>query len=659
VRPPGSSTRPPAADYKPVPRLRSLPLLALTAALAVWPATAGAVPTITEYSSGLSINSGPTDIVTGPDGNLWFTEKSLSGGIGRMTPDGQITEFLGGVTPGFTAGSQPTGITAAEDGNLWFTEAGGLGAIGRITPDGVVTEFTSGLTTGSAPTGITAGPDGNLWFTEEAAGRIGRIAPDGTIGEFGSGLSGSSEPHDIVAGPDGNLWFTEKADPGRIGRITTDGEITEFSAGLTPDSRPLDISVGPDGNLWFTEANNPGRIGRITTEGEITEFSAGLTPDLQPSGITEGGDGQLWFTQAGSAGGIGRLTAGGGITEFAGGVALSLTAASAPLGITQGPDGNVWFTENANPGRIGLITVPPGVEAKPAASIQSGDAMLKAKVRPNTQDTSFYFEYGTTEGYGQTTEPASAGADAGFGVVHAQVAGLPPDTHYHFRVVATNPSGTTIGEDVTFTTKAAVTATTPATETASPADPPLEPTLGETVVLRPLRGAVRVRRAGTSHYTELAAGEQLPVGSLVDARHGTVELSSALDAAGRIQRGEFWGAIFQVRQARRGRGVTDLALRGGSFAACRSTRARGSALAIASARRRSVRRLWGRDTHARFRTHGRDSVATVRGTQWLTEDRCDGTLTRVRSGKVLVRDLRRKRSVLLRAGRAYLARHRR
>jgi hypothetical protein len=43
---------------------------------------------------------------------------------------------------------------------------------------------------------------------------------------------------------------------------------------------------------------------------------------------------------------------------------------------------------------------------------------------------------------------------------------------------------------------------------------------------------------------------------------------------------------------------------------------------------------------------------------WTTTDRCDGTLTRVKRGAVMVRDLRRHREVLLRAGHAYLARHR-
>jgi archaeosine-15-forming tRNA-guanine transglycosylase len=71
-----------------------------------------------------------------------------------------------------------------------------------------------------------------------------------------------------------------------------------------------------------------------------------------------------------------------------------------------------------------------------------------------------------------------------------------------------------------------------------------------------------------------------------------------------------------------------------------------------------VRRLWGRDKGGSFRTHGRHSQATVRGTRWLTVDRCDGTLTRVTDGAVSVRDQVRHRTVVVRAGHSYLAKSR-
>ncbi len=66
-------------------------------------------------------------------------------------------------------------------------------------------------------------------------------------------------------------------------------------------------------------------------------------------------------------------------------------------------------------------------------------------------------------------------------------------------------------------------------------------------------------------------------------------------------------------------------------------------------------KLWG-NGKGRFRTTGKYSSATVRGTIWLTQDECDGTLTRVRRGVVSVRDFKRKKTLNVKAGHSYLAR---
>jgi hypothetical protein len=55
---------------------------------------------------------------------------------------------------------------------------------------------------------------------------------------------------------------------------------------------------------------------------------------------------------------------------------------------------------------------------------------------------------------------------------------------------------------------------------------------------------------------------------------------------------------------------------------------------------------------------GAHSIAIADGTRWLTVERCDGTLTRVDSGVVRVRDLGRHTTVSVRAGHRYLARAR-
>ena len=157
-------------------------------------------------------NSGPAEIITGPDGNLWFTERNTTN-IGRITPAGVITEFPPPDPGSLEARDEDGGITAGPDGNLWFIEGNsdvfGWG-FARMTPAGVITgRFPippQGWYHFSPGSALTAGPDGNLWFTEGGGGRgLGRISPNdpNPIVEFT--ISGGN----ITNGPDGNLWFTQ------------------------------------------------------------------------------------------------------------------------------------------------------------------------------------------------------------------------------------------------------------------------------------------------------------------------------------------------------------------------------------------------------------------------------------------------------------------
>lgn len=185
-------------------------------------------------------------------------------------------------------------------------------------------------------------------------------------------------------------------------------------------------------------------------------------------------------------------------------------------------------------------------------------------------------------------------------------------------------------------------------------DGPLPPpVIGRQVDVSPVRGTVLVALPG-GHFAPLTGGQQIPVGATVDTRHGTVSLTSAANLAGATQNGDFSGAVFKIVQQRAAKAVTELRLAGGSFAAC--TRAR-RASAARSLPRRTVRSLHG-SARGRYRTSGRYSSATVHGTDWTVTDRCDGTLTSVRQGAVLVNDFRRHRTITVRAGHSYLARAR-
>ena len=174
-------------------------------------------------------------------------------------------------------------------------------------------------------------------------------------------------------------------------------------------------------------------------------------------------------------------------------------------------------------------------------------------------------------------------------------------------------------------------------------------------------GIVVVKTPG-GKWESLASDAELPMGAMVDTRLGHVALSSK-GCRGGMQTGTFGGGIFSVRQPRSGCGRVDVYLRGGSFKSCprlatRHRRHGGRSASASASKAKRVRKLWGRDHGGRFRSHGRHSHATVRGTRWLTVDRCDGTLTRVTNGSVAVRDFTRHRTVVVRAGHSYVAKSR-
>ena len=311
---------------------------------------------------------------------------------------------------------------------------------------------------------------------------------------------------------------------------------------------------------------------------------------------------------------------------------------------------------------------PPSVASLGATEVTSTSAYLHAGVNPNGESTLYHFEYGTTTAYGSQTPPASAGGGHSWRLASARVENLAASTTYHFRIVATNEEGTRRGSDRTFTTEAAPVSDDgpdpppapggnpdgpPASNEPSAPDPPSRS--GKTVGVAPHSGLVLIRPRGSTDFTPLASGSELPYGSQVDARQGSLNLTSTLPS-GQTQTGLFGAGRFVVRKGRRG--YVNLRLRGPVCPAGARRRPKKSAVR-AQASRRGGRKLWGRDRGGRFRTHGRNSHATVRGTRWVVIDGCAGTLTRVSEGAVMVRDFAKRKRTLVEAGERYLARPRR
>ena len=188
----------------------------------------------------------------------------------------------------------------------------------------------------------------------------------------------------------------------------------------------------------------------------------------------------------------------------------------------------------------------------------------------------------------------------------------------------------------------------PPPDDPTPTPPLPEPVAGRTLNATPVVGTVKVKLPGSRRYVDLSQARQLPVGTSVDARKGTIELR----AAGNGGAAKFFDGLFKIAGQTKGRRpLTTLTLT--EALSCPKAKR-----ASAAAKKVKSRKLWG-DGKGAFRTKGRYSAATVRGTKWLVTDRCTTTVTRVRQGSVTVRDTVAKRTVIVRAGRSYTARAKR
>lgn len=187
------------------------------------------------------------------------------------------------------------------------------------------------------------------------------------------------------------------------------------------------------------------------------------------------------------------------------------------------------------------------------------------------------------------------------------------------------------------------------------------PQLQRTAVVSDTTGVVLVTPPGATAPVPIGTSLDVPVGSVIDAHAGVVNLTTALDTHGHTQTALLWGGSFRLSYAHGHSGRVILALAGGDFQACGASSSAGTvaraARTAARATRSShvVRSLWASDNHGRYTTQGNDSVATVQGTVWRTQDRCDGTLTTVARGAVLVTDRVTHRVVRVTAGHSHLA----
>ena len=285
------------------------------------PSSPPAELTVSPSTGLIGINALSSQIVSTPDGNLWFTEaafdtsgKITSSAVGIYHP---TTGTWSEIALPNSAGKEPLGITVGPDGNIWLTEyvnGGSSAALATINVSThAVTEYPLSAPTGGKtplPYRITSGPDGNVWYTDAANSLIGSINLTSKAVQTQQipTTSVTPDPNGIVSGPDGNLWFADGA--GDVGRLALAPQATHLLVyNQPPYQLPASLSPGTpftvvayaatslgglettfSGNITISLANNPGgsTLGGTTTvaaKGGVATFT-GLTLNNPGAGYT-------------------------------------------------------------------------------------------------------------------------------------------------------------------------------------------------------------------------------------------------------------------------------------------------------------------------------------------------------------------------------------
>lgn len=330
-------------------------------------------PHIHEYDVAPSSQFLLSDVLAGPDGNVWFYMSNLDDptedSIGYITPNGTvharyitIPQTTGCLTNTFDCFTV-YGLRFGPDHNLWYFASQIFppysSEIGRVTLAGAVTRFPLPQH-GFGGLGFAFDTAGNPWYFLQGkpiSGHnvwVGKITISGShesITEFA--LPEPDLPASIVGGPDGNMWFFDD-NTHAIGKITPAGAITEYPlphrgklAGIAQE----EIILGTDHNLWFI-GPQAGMVGRITPSGEITTYND--KANSYPRDLLAAPDGSIWFRDDAQQA-LGHIPLGGRLVFYPLHAPMAINSS-----LTIGPDGNLWVTLYNQIGRViatGAITL--------------------------------------------------------------------------------------------------------------------------------------------------------------------------------------------------------------------------------------------------------------------------------------------------------------
>jgi hypothetical protein len=567
-----------------------------------------------------------TDLTNGPTGTLDVAGGRLYANTGSTVLNHGVVSIAAGAQLNFDNSSDT--FIGESDGTIEpdIASAGSFGTINlssgaSFTVGGTLSPVLEG---GYAPAIGTAfdvitGPRAGTFASVTNGFRgdysvpntIAVIVLDTTTTSLGAVPAGSSFGEPVT--------LTATVTPGAGGSGPPSGLVSFFDDGVALGSSPVSTSGG------------------VTTATFVTSVASPLPVGSDLLTASYGGDGNFAGSSTVSAASevvaeaVPTVVVQSSVPSSMLGDAVTLTAAvSGPVGVVPQPTGSVTFSVGATVLGSAPLSTVGGVAT----------ASLTTSALPVGAD-----QVGAAFGGDANYAAATAAAPASVSVA-------PPST------TTTGTGTTSTGTTGTGTTG---TGTGPSgtggpTSAGSTSVPP--PVLVTTVDAAPVLGTVLVRLPGTDTFVPLATLKSIPIGSTVDATHGSVTITAATPGGG-TETGTFFDGEFILRQTRAGQLVA--VLTGGSFAACAAapkpgrTPARLTADGKPPTKKKVIRSLWA-NVHGNFSTQGAYGSAAVSGTEWFTADRCDGTYFHVARHVIIITSFKlHNRRTRLTQGHSYLA----
>ena len=650
--------------------------------------TAGPGGTLTALTPDSPLAATPRDIAITPDGRFAYVLAVDPAGSaviaqfarvaanGRLEPNAPATVSSPGPANAIIVDPQGTRVLYGQNGNIVTRPINADGTLGAPAP--------TTIPTGTPPADVRSlamTADGrNLYATDTSVGsvRIWQFDVDPASGAMGS----KSPPVVPWPGPAGGptvgagrMAITPSG--GRL-YLATDTAVTGIGSwAIDPASGAL-----TDGSV---QAPPPDTY----TEAAVATSVAGDALWAPSGGGTSGSPERVRQLAIGAAGALTPLAP----------ATVSYVVAGPARDLVPGPDGQTLYL--GQPGTVGEWLVAPGGalshRANVPGSANGGVANAGIALSPSQAPVAGFAVIPAPAGQATAFDATASGDPDGtivrydwdFGDGTTAPNGGPTPTHVYATPGARTATLGVTDADGTSTTRLwtgtqmlrngglGALAARSFTVAAPAAAPPgaavsARPHKGRSVTVVAERGKLLVRVPGSRRYVPIGSLTEIPLGSIIDARKGRARITAEVDAkTGKTQSAVFYDWFFRVLQTKGAKPITEARLVKGSFRNCLAPRARtraassaapASIAAVAAAAgqlraqsaatrkksKRKVRQLWGRGTGS-FRTGAKRSAATVRGTTWLVQDRCDATITRVKVGRVDVRDVRLKKTIRLRA----------